>query len=51
MYFVDKFLFRIRDYVLFYLDETVQFNTLQLGVFVTDVTVTLAIETPEIIIL
>ena len=44
---MDKRLCCIRDYALFYLYETVESNTLQLGVFVTDVTITLAIETPR----
>jgi len=43
---MDKRLCRIRDYALFYLYETAERNTPQLGVFVTDVTIMLAIETP-----
>jgi len=43
---MDKRLCRIRDYALFYLYETAECNTPQLGVFVTDVTIMLAIETP-----
>ena len=50
MYFVDKCLSRFSDYRLLYLCHTVESNALQLGVFVTGVTLTLAVETPRFLL-